>query len=62
MVGDQDESLRKQKLHQPVWPLRDLTGDRRIATDPYQSRAPPVRHGRDQETKRLLCQRHIRVK
>jgi len=61
VVGNQDQPGGEGELHAPVGHLLDLPGNRGVAADAHDGRAPPVRHACDQEAEGLFGQGHIGV-
>lgn len=61
VVRDHDQTLRKRTLDPAVGCQTKLIGHRRIPTDSYCRRSPPLRHSRHEQAKRLLRQGHVGI-
>jgi len=61
VICDQDQPSGKRELHSAVGRLLDLPGNRGIAADAHNGRAPPVCHGCDDEPKQLFGEGHVGV-
>lgn len=61
MVCNQDDSIWEPAFNPAIWRHSQLPSYRGIATNPYDSRRPPLCHCSNQDSKGLLCCRHVGV-